>query len=236
MLDVTYRLPSGFDLAKKYPVWIQTYSGPASPSVRDAWPRARRRVPGATANDWYVVLQVNVRSASTQGMKYSKYCYRSFGVQAVRDLEDAIDWLCTHPWADRARVGISGWSFGGFMTAFAMTHSDRFKCGIAGAGVYDWRLYDTIYTERYMATPQHNREGYDGSSVVKAAKNLRGHLLLVHGTMDDNVHFQNTVQLVHALQQAGKQNFELMIYPRSRHGVGSRHLGALQQKFIRERL
>jgi dipeptidyl-peptidase-4 len=230
-LDVLYTLPQGFDPTKKYPVWIETYSGPDSPSVRDSWRG------GGVAPDWFVPLQVNVRSASGRGMKFTKTCYRQFGVQELRDIEDAVDWICkTHPWADPARVGISGWSYGGFMAAYALTHSDKFKCGIAGAGVYDWRLYDTIYTERYMATPQRNREGYDRSSCVKAAANLKGHLLIIHGTMDDNVHLQNAMQFVHALQNANQQEFTLMVYPKSRHGVGSRHLAVLRERFMRARL
>ncbi|MBL8900707.1 MAG: DPP IV N-terminal domain-containing protein, partial [Planctomycetes bacterium] len=204
LLDVTVTLPKDFDEQKKYPVWIDTYSGPDSATVRDAYR-------GPAAGTWYVGLQCNVRSASGRGMKYTKACYKQFGVQELRDLEDAVDWLCkTFPWADASRVGITGWSYGGFMTAFALTHSKKFKCGIAGAGVYDWELYDTIYTERYMATPQRNPQGYAASSVVKAAKDLHGQLLIVHGTMDDNVHLQNAIQFVHELQKAGKANFELM--------------------------
>jgi dipeptidyl-peptidase-4 len=168
-------------------------------------------------------------------MKYTTKCYKQFGVQEVKDLEDAVDWLCDeHAWADKTRVGITGWSFGGTMTAFAMTHSDYFRCGIAGAGVYDWRLYDTIYTERFMATPQNNPKGYDLSSCIKNARNLKGQLLIVHGTMDDNVHMQNAIQFVHALQQAGKTNFELMLYPKARHGVRSRHLSQLREQFKRK--
>ena len=101
--------------------------------------------------------------------------------------------------------------------------------GLAGAGVYDWRLYDTIYTERYMRTPQENKSGYDRTSVIKAAKDLHGHLVIIHGTMDDNVHMQNTMQLLWALQSAGKQNFELMMYPRSRHGLDRKVRGHSQE-------
>ncbi len=229
VLDIAYTLPTGFDESKSYPVWISTYSGPDSPSVRDSWRRGR-------PSDWYIGLQINVRSASGRGMKYTKACYRQFGVPELRDIEDAVDWICKHPWADASRVGITGWSYGGFMAAFALTHSKKFKCGIAGAGVYDWALYDTIYTERYMATPQNNPKGYAGTSVIEAAKNLTGELLIVHGTMDDNVHMQNAIQFVHALQEAGKQNFTFMPYAKSRHGVRSRHLGGLRSKFMREHL
>jgi dipeptidyl-peptidase-4 len=126
--------------------------------------------------------------------------------------------VCKEHGGDSQRVALEGWSYGGFMAAYALTHSDTFQLGLAGAGVYDWRLYDTIYTERYMALPDGNKEGYDATSVIKSAKNLRGHLVLQHGSMDDNVHLQNTMQLLWELQKAGKQNFELMIYPRSQHG------------------
>jgi dipeptidyl-peptidase-4 len=229
-LDVVYTLPDGFDPSRRYPVWIETYSGPDAPTVRDVWRPSR-------AADWFVGLQVNVRSASGRGMKFTKTCYRHFGVQELRDLEDAVDWLCgNHAWADAARVGISGWSYGGFMAAYALTHSTKFKCGIAGAGVYAWQLYDTIYTERYMALPQNNPDGYRLSSCVDAAGDLTGHLLIVHGTIDDNVHMQNALQFVDALQKAGKLDFEFMLYPGARHGVRSPHLGALREKFMRQNL
>jgi len=120
---------------------------------------------------------------------------------------------------DAKRLGLSGHSYGGYMTAYALTHSKKFAAGIAGAPVTDWRNYDSIYTERYMGTPQDNPQGYDASSVVKAAKNLHGRLLLLHGEMDDNVHIQNTLQLIDELQKAEK-DFEVMIYPRARHGLG----------------
>lgn len=229
-LDVTYVLPRNFDPDKKYPVWISTYSGPNSPSIRDSWRRVRQQ-------QWYVQLQVNVRSASGRGMALTKKCYRQFGVQELRDIEDAIDWLCNdHKWADATRVGITGSSFGGFMTAFAMTHSKKFKCGIAGSGVYAWELYDTIYTERYMAKPQNNPSGYKASSCIAAAANLTGQLLILHGGKDDNVHMQNAMQFVYALERAGKQNFSLMIYPTARHGIRGAHTRALRQRFMRENL
>jgi dipeptidyl aminopeptidase/acylaminoacyl peptidase len=125
------------------------------------------------------------------------------------------------------------------MTTYAMTHSNSFKVGIAGGSVTDWRLYDTIYTERYMLTPEHNSSGYAAASVLGAAKNLHGKLLLIHGTMDDNVHLQNTLQFVYELQKAGKQ-FDLMLYPKSGHGIGDpaqvKHLREMITKYILENL
>src|SRR5208337_4116289 len=130
---------------------------------------------------------------------------------------------------------MAGHSYGGYMTSYAMTHSDLFAAGIAGAPVTDWRDYDTIYTERFMGLPQDNPGGYDASSVVKAAGKLQGKLLIIHGEIDDNVSVRNTMRLVEALQAANK-DFELMIYPGSRHGIFSPHYNRLQIDFIRRTL
>ena len=146
-------------------------------------------------------------------------------------------WLCAQGYADPDRVGITGHSYGGYMTSYALTHSTVFKVGIAGAPVTDWRNYDTVYTERYMRKPENNEAGYDAGSVVQGAKNLHGRLLVVHGLLDDNVHFQNTVQLTEQLEKYEKM-FELMVYPRDRHGIGAGrdHYRQLQWQFIRDNL
>jgi dipeptidyl-peptidase-4 len=238
LMDATLVKPATIEPGKRYAVWLPTYSGPDAPSVGDRWngdPWTQ-----FLAQQGYAVFQVNNRTSSQKGLAYVSKCYQQFGVQELADLEDALQWLAkSYPWVDPARVGIAGWSYGGFMTAFALTHSTAFKLGVAGAGVYDWRLYDSIYTERYMRTPEHDADGYAKSSCIEAAKELSGYLVLAHGTMDDNVHFQNTVQLAMALQKADK-DFETMIYPRSRHGLGSFeqnwHFRKLTWKAIRERL
>ena len=214
-LDGSVILPSGWQAGQRYPVFLPTYSGPDAPSVRDSWSHSSYHQ--FLAQQGFVVLQVNVRSASGRGQRDTGACYRRLGEAELRDLEDAIDFVCREHGGDPARTAIAGWSYGGFITAYALTHSTKFALGLAGAGVYDWRLYDTIYTERYMRTPQENADGYTATSVIAAAKDLHGHLVLVHGTMDDNVHVQNALQLAWALQTAGKQDFELMLYPRSRH-------------------
>jgi dipeptidyl-peptidase-4 len=156
-------------------------------------------------------------------------------VQELKDIETAIAWLKSHPYVDGARIGMQGHSYGGFMTAYALTHSKLFAAGIAGAPVTDWRNYDSIYTERYMNTPQENPDGYDKTSVVKAAKNLHGRLLILHGIMDDNVHVQNTIQFIDALQRANK-DFEVMFYPRSRHPISGMHYQRLIVEFIQRTL
>ncbi len=232
-LDACVIVPPGWQPDRRYPVFLPTYSGPDAPSVRDVWQHSSYHQ--FLAQQGFVVLQVNVRSASGRGQADTGTCYRQLGVQELRDLEDAVDHTIAHFGGDPERVAIGGWSYGGFMAAFALTHSKKFALGLAGAGVYDWRLYDTIYTERYMRTPQENQTGYDATSVIKAASDLHGHLVILHGTLDDNVHLQNAMQLVWALQTAGKQDFELMLYPRSRHGL-HRQVGAHSQEFQWRRL
>jgi dipeptidyl-peptidase-4 len=231
VLNGTLVYPPDFDPKKKYPVWVLTYAGPRTPTVRDAW-GGGRVFEQSLATSGIVVFRVDPRSASGKGATSAWACYKQLGVQELKDLEQAVAWLGKNPWVDASRVGISGHSYGGFMAAFALTHSKMFSAGIASGPVTDWRLYDTIYTERYMLTPKENPDGYDRSSVVKAAKNLHGRLLIIHGMMDDNVHVQNSVQLADALQSAGK-DFEMMFYPRSRHGIGSPHYLKLQLDFIR---
>jgi dipeptidyl aminopeptidase/acylaminoacyl peptidase len=215
-LDGSLLKPPDFDARRRYPVWMMTYAGPHMPTVRDSWGGGRLS-DEMLAQMGFVVFHIDPRSATDKGQRATWTAYRRLGVQELKDLETAAKWLAEQPWADAARVGLSGSSYGGFMTAYALTHSKLFAAGVATAAVTDWRNYDSVYTERYMNTPQENPEGYDATSVVKAAKDLHGRLLLVHGVMDDNVHVQNAMQLIDALQKADK-DFEVMVYPRARHG------------------
>ncbi len=233
-LDVSVILPLDFERAqeRRWPIYLDTYSGPDAPTIRNAF--------GVSSWDQFlaqeglIVLRCNVRSASGRGQAHTAACYLQLGVQELRDLEDAVDFTVQELRGDPARVGISGWSYGGFMAAFALTHSKRFALGLAGGGVHDWRLYDTIYTERYMSTPQLNPKGYAETSVIGAANELFGHLAILHGTMDDNVHMQNSIQLLAALQEAGKTEVSLMLFPNSRHGVSGSLRQAFQWQRIRE--
>ncbi len=238
MMEAMLIKPFDFDPNKKYPVWSHTYSGPHAPSVHNAW-QGGRLYDQVLAQKGYLIWVCDNRSASGKGAESAWTSYKQLGVQELKDLEDGVAYLKSLPYVDGARIGINGWSFGGFMTAYAMTHSKVFKVGIAGGSVTDWHLYDTIYTERYMQTPKNNPDGYAKTSVIKAAKDLHGKLLLIHGTMDDNVHMQNTMQFVYELQKAGKQ-FDLMLYPKSRHGVGdpqlSKHMQELMTKYILDNL
>ncbi len=220
-LDASLRLPAPAADGSAPPIFLSTYSGPDAPSVSDrfgvsAWPQF-------LVEQGFCYLQVNVRSASNRGQVHTGTCYKQLGVQELMDLEDAVDFVVANYGGDPERVAISGWSYGGFMSGYALTHSNRFALGFAGAGVHDWTLYDTIYTERYMSTPQLNPDGYAATSVIRSAGDLDGHLVLFHGTMDDNVHLQNSIQLIDELQRAGETSFELMLYPNARHGVGSPH-------------
>ena len=224
--------PPGFDPDQKYPVWIMTYGGPHFPSVSDSWSGRRMAFDQMLAELGIIAVRCDPRSASGQGPQSAWTAYRQLGVSEARDLELLADWLASQSFVDSQRLGLSGYSYGGFLTAYTLTHSQKFAAGIAGGPVTDWRNYDAFYTERYMNTPQENPEGYAVSSVVGAASKLHGRLLLIHGGMDDNVHLQNTLQLAQELQQADLP-FEMMIYPTSRHGIYSRHYNRVFLDFIR---
>jgi dipeptidyl-peptidase-4 len=226
--------PPDFDPSRKYPVFQATYAGPHAPQVRNAWGGVTYLYHQMLAQQGIVVWMCDNRSASGKGAVSAWPAYKRLGETELTDIEDGLAWLGQQPWVDPARIGISGWSYGGFMVSYALTHSTRFVMGIAGGSVTDWRGYDSVYTERYMLMPQNNAEGYARTAPRAAAKDLSGRLLLVHGAMDDNVHMQNTIQFAYALQKAGKL-FELMIYPTQRHGVTdplqARHMRALMFDF-----
>jgi dipeptidyl-peptidase-4 len=227
--------PPDFDPSRKYPVYQQTYAGPHAPQVRNAWGGGVFMYHQFLAQQGIVVWICDNRSASGKGAESAWAAYQRLGETELADIEDGLAWLGQQPWVDAARIGINGWSYGGFMVSYALTHSKSFAMGIAGGSVTDWRLYDSIYTERFMRTPQNNPDGYARTSPLKAAKDLHGKLLLVHGLLDDNVHAQNTVQFAYELQKAGRP-FELMLYPKSRHGVTDpqlvRHMRQTMVDFI----
>ncbi len=210
--------PPDFDPSRKYPVFQTTYAGPHAQTVRDAWGGAGALYYQLLAQKGIIVWACDNRTASGKGAESTWPIYRNAGESELRDIEDCLAWLKKQPGVDGARVGINGWSYGGFMVSYALTHSKSFAMGIAGGSVTDWRDYDSIYTERFMALPQNNPDGYKKASPRFAAKDLSGRLLLIHGAIDDNVHVQNTLQFAYELQKANKP-FELMLYPKSRHGV-----------------
>jgi dipeptidyl-peptidase-4 len=232
--------PPNFDPGKKYPVFEHTYGGPHAPQVRNSWNNGLGNMwHQLLAQKGYIVWICDNRSASGKGLESTWTIYKNFGELELRDHEDGVAYLKTLPYVDGSRIGLNGWSFGGYLTAFALTHSTVYKAGIVGAPVTDWHLYDTIYTERFMGTPQNNPEGYEKSSVLKAARNLHGAMLLIHGSTDDNEHLQNSIQFIYELEKAGKP-FDLMIYPKSRHGFSDptliKHMREKMLKFILENL
>ncbi len=228
-------VPPDFDPNKKYPVMAYTYSGPHAPSVKNQWGGTRGMFHQLLAQRGYIVWICDNRTASGKGVESERGVYQNFGELELRDLTDGFNYLKAQTFVDPARIGMWGWSFGGFMTSYTMTHSSVLKMGIAGGMVGDWALYDSIYTERYMKTPRENPNGYKKSSVIGAAKNLSGKLLIIHGALDNNVHAQNPIQFIFELQKAGKQ-FDFMIYPTQRHGVASqaqqKHLYQMMTDYI----
>ena len=221
--------PPHFDASQPHPVWLKIYGGPRFQKVKDEW--NARLGDHLLATHGVVVVYFDPRTAGGHGASGAWMAHHRLGMEETRDVEVLCAWLSEQPWADGSRIGMSGHSYGGFLTSYVMTHSECLVAGIAGSPVTDWANYDTIYTERYMGTPQANPEGYRGSSVVSAASALHGRLLLVHGLKDDNVHPSNTFQLVRALQQFN-HHFDLMVYPRARHGVHNQHYRKLCYDFI----
>jgi dipeptidyl-peptidase-4 len=221
-------LPPDFDRTKKYPVFAFTYSGPHAPQVRNRWGDTRLMWHHMLAQKGYIIWICDNRTASGKGAESAWTGYMKLGQTEVRDLEDGFSYLKTLNFIDPTRIGMWGWSYGGYTTSYFMTQSKTLKMGIAGGLVADWALYDSIYTERLMRTPQNNPEGYRQGSVLTHAANLHGRLLIIHGTMDNNVHQQNAIQLIYALQNAGKR-FEFMTYPTQQHGV---RRGSMQEKHL----
>ncbi len=209
--------PAGFTPAKKYPAVVMVYGGPHAQSVRNAW--AGANFDQALAHRGFVIWQLDNRGSAGRGHAWEAALYRRLGERELEDQKTGVRHLVSMGFVDPARVGIYGWSYGGFMTLNALLNAPEiFKAGVAGAPVTDWRMYDTIYTERYLGLPEENKEGYRLSSVVHSAAKLKGALLLVHNFEDDNVLFQHTLRMADQLERAGKP-FEMMLYPQRTHGV-----------------
>jgi len=216
MLNGWMLKPSNFEQGEKYPVLMVQYSGPSSQEVRNRW-----------SIDWeyylaqkgYMVVCVDGRGTGARGEEFRKCTYRNLGEIEVSDQVAAAKYLATLPFVDASRIGIWGWSYGGYVVLSCMINGGGvFKTGIAVAPVTDWKLYDSAYTERFMRRPQENFKGYDATSLLDKAQNLKGNLLIVHGTADDNVHLQNTMLFTEALINAGIQ-FDMMLYPNKNHSI-----------------
>jgi dipeptidyl-peptidase-4 len=230
--------PQNFDPTRKYPVLMYTYGGPGSQVVMNSWGGGRGFWSHMLAQDGNILFMTDNRGTGSRGRDFKKQTYLNLGKWEVNDQIEGAKYLASLPYVNPKRIGIWGWSYGGYMTCLCMLKgADVFKAGIAVAPVTDWALYDTIYTERYMRRPIDNPEGYKESAPVNFADKLKGKLMIVHGTNDDNVHFQNAARLATALQDANKP-FEIMLYPGKDHGIGGRakHLFTMMTGFIKRNL
>lgn len=208
--------PVNFDPSKRYPVLMFQYSGPGSQQVLDKWGISWETY---MASLGYIVACVDGRGTGGRGSEFQKCTYLNLGVKEAKDQVEAAKYLGGLPYVDKGRIGIWGWSFGGYMTIMSMSEGTPvFKAGVAVAAPTDWKYYDTVYTERFMRTPKENAEGYKAASVFSRADNLHGNLLLVHGMADDNVHFQNCTEYAEHLVQLGKQ-FDMQVYTNRNHGI-----------------
>jgi len=218
ILSCSKIMPPHFDKNKKYPVLFSNYGGPGSQTVKNSW---------GYRDAWYqmfaqkgiIVVNVDNRGTGFKGEEFRKVTYQQLGKYETIDQIEAAKYFESLPYVDKDKIAVFGWSYGGFMSTLCMTKgADHFNTGIAVAPVTNWRYYDNIYTERYMRTPQENPDGYDDNSPINHVEKLKGNFLLIHGMADDNVHPQNTYDLITALVAADKQ-FELMVYPNSNHGI-----------------
>ena len=211
--------PRDFDPGKSYPLLLYVYGGPGSQTVRDAWGGTRYLWHQMLVRDGILVASVDNRGTGARGREFTKQVYLRLGQLETSDQLAAVRQLGELPYVDASRIGIWGWSYGGYMALMTSFMGGRqVAAAIAGAPVTSWELYDTIYTERFMRTPQENAEGYSLGAPLEHAGGLEGELLIIHGTADDNVHPQNTLRMIYELEQAGKQ-FDMRLYPGQRHGV-----------------
>jgi dipeptidyl-peptidase-4 len=210
--------PAGMDPSRKYPVLVFVYGGPHSQVVRKAWTRQDLWL-AYMAEQGYIVFSLDNRGSEGRGKAWEEPLLKRMGDLELQDQLIGVDYLKSLPYVDSDRIGIYGWSYGGYMTLMALFNApDVFRAGVSVAPVTDWRLYDSIYTERYMKLPGDNRAGYDASAPLTYADKLEDPLLLMHGDADDNVHMQNSIALVKTLIAAGK-DFDFMLYPQKEHSI-----------------
>ena len=228
--------PVGFSASKKYPVVMVQYSGPGSQQVLDRWAMDWQQY---LASQGFLVACVDGRGTGARGADFERVTYCSLGVKESADQTAAANYLASLPYVDSKNIAIWGWSFGGYNVLMSMTGSDIFKAGIAVAPVSDWKFYDTIYSERYMRTPKENHDGYVASSALERAKNLKGNLLIITGSADDNVHPQNTYEFTEALVQ-NDIPFDMAVYTNRNHfingGNTSQHLYRKMVNFLNANL
>ena len=218
-MDAWQILPPDFDPAKKYPVLIYVYGGPGHQTVNNAWADSDFWWMQLLAQHGIISVSINNRGSGAQGEVFKKMTYLQLGKYETEDMITLAKYMAKQPYVDAERIGIYGWSYGGFMAANGITKgADVISTAVSVAPVTNWRYYDNVYTERFMRTPQENPDGYDLNSPVHNTAMIKGNYLLCHGSGDDNVHYQNAMELIKALVSNGKQ-FDLMIYPNKNHGI-----------------
>jgi len=232
--------PPNFDESQQYPVFMYVYGGPGSQTVKNSWLGSNYGWFQMLAQKGYIVVSVDNRGTGARGAEFKKMTYLQLGHYETIDQIESAKYLGNLPYVDASRIGIFGWSYGGYMSSLCLFKgADVFKSAIAVAPVTNWKWYDSIYTERYMRTYKENEEGYENNSPVNFADRLKGNYLLVHGVADDNVHFQNTTEMVNALVNANKQ-FDTYFYPNRNHGISGGntrlHLYTKMTAFILENL
>lgn len=211
--------PPNFDKSKKYPVYFYVYGGPGNNTVKDSWDGGNGPYHQLLAQNGYIVMSVDPRGTMYRGEKFKKSTYMQLGKLETEDLIAVAKQVKTWDFVDENRIGIMGWSYGGYMASLCITKgAEHFSMAIAVAPVTNWRYYDNIYTERFMRTPQENPNGYDDNSPINFVELLEGKYLIIHGSGDDNVHVQNTMEMISALTKADK-DFEMFIYPNKNHGI-----------------
>ena len=240
MLNGFFLYPNDFDSTKRYPVMLYQYSGPGSQNVKNQWFGGHYIWHQMLTQQGYIVAVVDTRGTGGRGAAFKKMTYKQLGKLEAEDHIEAAKFFGTLSFVDKSRIGIWGWSYGGYMSSLVMMKgADYFKAGIAVAPVTTWRFYDTVYTERYLRKPQDNAEGYDDNSPNSHVEKLKGKYLLIHGTGDDNVHFQNAVTLQKKLVEAGK-DFDSFYYPDKAHSLGGGatrlHLYKMMNEFVLKNL
>jgi dipeptidyl-peptidase-4 len=211
--------PANFDPSKKYPLFMFVYGGPGSQTVTNSWGSMNFIWFNLLAQKGYIVVSVDNRGTGARGEMFKKQTYKQLGKLETEDQIAAAKELGNLNYIDKSRVGIFGWSYGGYMSSLCISKgADVFKTAIAVAPVTNWRYYDNIYTERYMQTPQENPDGYDMNSPINHTEKIKGKYLLIHGMADDNVHFQNTAEMIMSLTE-NNIPFDLMVYPNKNHGI-----------------
>ena len=212
--------PASFDPKKRYPVVVNVYGGPGVQVVRNGWDRGS--FDQLLASRGFLVWSMDNRGSTGRGHAFETPIYKDMGRAELEDQLAGVDYLKSLPYVDPQRLGIWGWSYGGYLTLYVLTHAPAvFKAGVAGAPVTDWTFYDSIYTERYMGQPKDNPKGYETSSPLKKAGELKAELLLIHGTADDNVHLANTFAFADALAKAGRP-YSLLVHPGQMHGFAAK--------------